>query len=76
MFEDDVIRIIPVYLKPKKMEKVNIITNVDIDRQYNLCDKWDFEVHPELEKYVSKISLNLLKENETDYIEFRRNDSK
>lgn len=64
-------KVIPVWLDPDLMEEVNLITGIFPFRETNWCNKDEFIVHKELNKYADEPVIELILQNEIDYIVFR-----
>ena len=66
-----IFKVITNYKEWEKMEEINNITGVEPFDTDNWCDMDQFELHPELKKYVSEEEFEALKNGQTDYIAFR-----
>lgn len=53
------------------MQKINIITGLDMCSTDNWVDYSSFEEFPKLKKFVSKDELKALKNKDADFIAFR-----
>ena len=64
-------RVIPSFQDVEDMEKINKMTGLYEFETDNWCDKEQFELHPELKKYISEEEFEQLKNGNADYIAFR-----
>ena len=69
-----IFKVITSYKEWEDMEEINNITGVEPFDTDNWCDMDQFELHPELKKYVSEEEFEALKKGQTDYIAFRIDD--
>ena len=56
---------------PDSMEKINTITGLNVFNTDNWCDISQFEVNPELKRFITDEEFKALKEGKAEYIAFR-----
>ena len=64
-------KVITSLQEPDIMEKINIITGLDIFNTDNWCDLSQFKETPQLKMYITDEEFNALKEGRAEYIAFR-----
>jgi len=67
-------KVITSYKDWEDMEQINEITGIGTFDTDNWCDSNQFELHPELKKYVTEEEFEAIRNGKTDYIAFRIDD--
>ena len=63
-------KVIISHQEPDNMERINIITGLNVFNTDNWCDLGQFKDTPELKKFITYEEFNALNEREANYIAF------
>ena len=64
-------KVIISHQEPDNIERINIITGLNVFNTDNWCDLGQFKDTPELKKFITYEEFNALNEREANYIAFR-----
>ena len=64
-------KVIISHQEPDNMERINIITGLNVFNTDNWCDLGQFKDTPELKKFITDEEFKALNEREANYIAFR-----
>ena len=64
-------KVIISHQEPDNIERINIITGLNVFNTDNQCDSGQFKDTPELKKFITDEEFKALNEREANYIAFR-----
>lgn len=64
-------KVIISHQEPDNIERINIITGLNVFNTDNWCDLGQFKDTPELKKFITDEEFKALNEREANYIAFR-----
>ena len=64
-------KVIISHQEPDNIERINIITGLNVFNTDNWCDLGQFKDTPELKKFITDEEFKALNEREANYIDFR-----